>query len=225
MKNNTLSKAVKFWDRAASSYDREEKKDEEKYQKTINQLAQYLKSEYLVLDFGCGTGLISNEISPLVQQIHAIDFSHNMIELAKTKAQKHQITNVQYKQSTIFDDYLKPASYDVILCIHVLHLLESAERVVSRIHELLKPEGLIVSVTPCMAEKPFMNGLFSLLYKLGLTPKINPLKAQNLKKLFAEKNFKIIDHHLLPKTSNEYFIVCKKDHSGNNKLNLRALFD
>ncbi|WP_339609918.1 class I SAM-dependent methyltransferase [uncultured Roseivirga sp.] len=210
MKNNTLSKAVKFWDRAASSYDREEKKDEEKYQKTINQLAQYLKSEYLVLDFGCGTGLISNEISPLVQQIHAIDFSHNMIELAKTKAQKHQITNVQYKQSTIFDDYLKPASYDVILCIHVLHLLESAERVVSRIHELLKPEGLIVSVTPCMAEKPFMNGLFSLLYKLGLTPKINPLKAQNLKKLFAEKNFKIIDHHLLPKTSNQHFIVCKK---------------
>lgn len=218
MKNNTLSKAVKFWDRAASSYDREEKKDEEKYQETINQLAQYLKTEYLVLDFGCGTGLIANEISPLVQQIHAIDFSHNMIELAKTKAQKHQIKNIEYRQATIFDSYLKPASYDVILCFHVLHLLESAEQVVSRMHKLLKPEGLIVSVTPCMAEKPFMNGLFSVLYKLGLTPKINPLKLQDLKKLFTEGSFKIIDHHLLPKTSNEYFTVFKKQHIYSGQL-------
>lgn len=212
MKNNTLSKAVKFWDRAAISYDREEKKDKEKYQETINQLAQYLKPEYLVLDFGCGTGLIANEISPLVKQIDAIDFSQKMVDLAKTKAQKQQITNVQYKQVTIFDNYLKPASYDVILCFHVLHLLESVEQVISRMHELLKPEGLIVSVTPCMAEKPFMNGLFSVLNKLGLTPKINPLKLQDLKMLFPEENFEIIDHHLLPKTSNEYFIVCKKSH-------------
>ncbi|WP_421977074.1 class I SAM-dependent methyltransferase [Roseivirga seohaensis] len=218
MKNNTLSKAVKFWDRAASSYDREEKKDEEKYQETINQLAQYLKTEYLVLDFGCGTGLIANEIAPLVQQIDAIDFSQKMVDLAKTKAQKQQITNVQYKQATIFNDYLKPASYDVILCFHVLHLLESAEQVVSRMHKLLKPEGLIVSVTPCMAEKPFMNGLFSVLYKLGLTPKINPLKLQDLKKLFTEGSFKIIDHHLLPKTSNEYFTVSKKQHIYSGQL-------
>ena len=218
MDKNVFHKAEKFWDKAASSYDKEEKKDEEKYQKTIIKLAQYLKFEYSVLDFGCGTGLITNEISPLIQQVHAIDFSHNMIELAKAKAQEKQITNVQYRQATIFDNHLKPASYDVILCFHVLHLLESAEQVVSRMHELLKPEGLIVSVTPCMAEKPLMNGLFSVLNKLGLTPKINPLKLQDLKKLFTDGNFEITDHHLLPKTSNEYFTVSKKQNIYSSQL-------
>jgi 2-polyprenyl-3-methyl-5-hydroxy-6-metoxy-1,4-benzoquinol methylase len=60
--------------------------------------------------YGCGTGLISNEISneiaDNVKVIHAIDTSSKMIEIAKNKADGRKIENIDYAHSTIFDEGL-----------------------------------------------------------------------------------------------------------------------
>jgi len=80
------SKAVKFWDRTASFYDREEKKDELSYLNFIEKARKYLKANDTVLDFGCGTGLVCNEIAENVKMIYAMDISSKMIEIALNKA-------------------------------------------------------------------------------------------------------------------------------------------
>ena len=58
-------------------------------------------------------------------------------------------------------------TFDGILAFYILHLLEDSQMVIQRINELLKPGGLIISVTPCMGKKPFLNGIFSIFSKLG----------------------------------------------------------
>ncbi len=203
-------KVEKFWDRTAYNYDKEEKKDEQTYLRIIEKTRAYLKDADVVLDFGCGTGLISNEIAENVNQVQAIDISSKMIEVAKNKAIMRQIQNVDYAYTTIFDEKYKSGTFDVILAFYILHLVEDSKMVIQRIFELLKPGGLIISVTPCMGEKPFLNGLFSIASKLGFIPKIKPFKISELELLFKEANFEIIGIECLHKRTHQYLIIAKK---------------
>ncbi len=76
-----MKKSEGFWDKVANIYDKVEKRDEQIYINIIERTKKYLKISDTVLDFGCGTGLISNEIADDVKMIHAIDISSNMIGL------------------------------------------------------------------------------------------------------------------------------------------------
>ena len=205
-----MNKSEKFWDRMANYYDREEKKDELTYIKIIEKTKNYLKTSDIVLDYGCGTGLISNEIADNVKVIHAIDTSSKMIEIAKRKADGRKIENIDYEHSTIFDERYKRGSFDVILVFNILHLLEDTPKVMRRINELLKPGGLIISTTPCMGEKTFLSILLSLLSKIGLIPKIRSFKISELEDSIANVNFEIVETECLHQRSQQYFIVAKK---------------
>lgn len=173
---DSRNQAEKFWDRTANNYDKEERKDEQTYLSIIEKTRKYLKLSDIVLDFGCGTGLVSNEIAGNVKMVHAIDISSKMIEIAKNKAIGRKIQNIDYAYSTIFDDRYKKGSFNVILAFYVLHLLEDSQKLIQRMNELLKPGGLLISVTPCMGEKPILNSMLSIVSKIGIIPKIKPFK-------------------------------------------------
>lgn len=210
MKIDSLNKAEKFWDRTASNYDKEEEKDKKTYGQIIERTRNYLKSSDTVLDLGCGTGLVSNEISENVKKIDAIDLSSKMIEIAKTKAKKLKIQNIEYLHSTVFAAKLNLASYDIILCFYILHLLDNQQEIMRKIYGLLKTGGILISVTPCMGEKPIQGGLFSIFSKIRIVPKVSLFKQPDLERLLTAQNFIIIENECLPKTSNQYFIVSKK---------------
>lgn len=204
------SKAQKFWDRAAGSYDKEEKKDEKTYIQITNKLKAYLKPSHRVLDFGCGTGRIANEIAPCVQTIDAIDISSNMIKQARIKAEAQNIRNVEYSQTTLFDKKLATGGFDIIMAFYILHLAGDTQEVLQRIFKLLKPGGLLLAVTPCMAEKPFLNLLYSVLGRVGIIPKIASFTGYELEQLLVHERFIIAEHTKLIETSNQYFMVAKK---------------
>jgi 2-polyprenyl-3-methyl-5-hydroxy-6-metoxy-1,4-benzoquinol methylase len=206
----TLNKAEKFWDRTADYYDSEEKKDELTYLKFIEKTRKYLKVSDLVLDLGCGTGLVCNKIADDVELIYAIDISSKMIDIAKNKAIQCKIQNINYIYTTIFDKRFKGESYNVILIFNVLHLLDNSQVVIKRLNELLKPGGYIISATPCMGEKPILNSLFSIGSKIGITPDIQSFKTAELDKLFIKGNFEIIETDFLKKNSPQYLLIAKK---------------
>jgi 2-polyprenyl-3-methyl-5-hydroxy-6-metoxy-1,4-benzoquinol methylase len=205
-----MKKSEKFWDKMANNYDREEIKDEQTYKNIIEKTKKHLKNSDTVLDYGCGTGLISNEIADNVKVIHAIDTSSKMIEIAKIKSDGRHIKNIDYIHSTIFDERYKRASFDVILGFNILHLLEDTPKVMHRINELLKPGGLIISATPCLGKKTFLSILMSLVSKIGLIPRIVSFKISELKSIISNGNFEIVETECLCHYSQEYFIVAKK---------------
>jgi SAM-dependent methyltransferase len=63
------------------------------YINIIKRTKTHLKISDIVLDYGCGTGLISNEIAEYVKGIHAIDISSNMIGIAE-KRQKSETLQI-----------------------------------------------------------------------------------------------------------------------------------
>lgn len=207
---NTSNKAEKFWDRTANIYDQVEKRDEQTYSKIIEKTRKYLKDNDTVLDFGCGTGLVSNEIADNVKMVYAIDISSKMIEIAREKAIRNKIQNIEYVHTTIFDERFSQDSIDVIMVFNIMHLLEDPQKVIQRINELLKAGGIIISATPCMGEKPLLNSLLSIGSKIGITPEIISFKTNELENLFLKGNFELIETDYLKKNSPQYLLIAKK---------------
>jgi len=121
-----------------------------------------------------------------VKEIHAIDISYKMIEIAEEKAAISKIENVNFMQTDISDKRFKKESFDVILAFNMLHTLSNPQNVLRRIFELLKPKGLFISVTPCLGEKmsffiTIQILLVQILCKIGIIPiPIRRLKSSEL---------------------------------------------
>ena len=100
MKNET------FWDKRSKKYDDNIKKHNSLYKKTIDSTKSLLTNSDVVLDFACGSGEISLDIAPHVKQVHGIDLSVKMIELANQKARNRQADNINFDQIDAFDQRL-----------------------------------------------------------------------------------------------------------------------
>jgi len=204
-----MNKSEKFWDRMAKYLDRVERKDEATNIKIIEKTRNRLKISDNVLDYGCGTGTAAIEIAGSVKTVNGIDISSKMIETAKGKTVERKVNNIDFEQTTIFDEKLKKGSFDVILCFYLLHLVENTPKVMQRINELLKPGGLIISATPCI-RGTFMGVLLSPVSKIGLIPPIKYFKISELEDLITEGNFEIVETECLDKSGQQYFVVAKK---------------
>ncbi|NOQ27253.1 MAG: methyltransferase domain-containing protein [Bacteroidales bacterium] len=203
--------AEKLWDKLSVNYDKRVKKHEQTYIKYVEKTRKYLNAKDIVLDFACGTGLIANEIAEYAQKIYAIDISYKMIEAAKRKADEIKIKNIDFAQSSLFDDNYKKESFDVILTFNVLHILEDTQKIIQRINDLLKPGGLIISATPCLGERQtFLNIIIYLLQKIGLVRYMNLFKTHELEDLIAKGNFRIVETEIMHHSPTNYFIVAKK---------------
>jgi 2-polyprenyl-3-methyl-5-hydroxy-6-metoxy-1,4-benzoquinol methylase len=206
-----MHRSERFWDRRSIEYDRHESKHRQDLFKTIENAKKHLNASDIVLDYACGTGIITNEIADNVQEIHAIDISSKMIEVAERRAGEREIGNIHYAQSTIFDERYGEASFDVILAFSILHLLEDTRKVMQRISELLKPGGLFISATPCMGEKKsFLGVFFFLLSRTGIAPYMKFLKFSELESMIANGHFRIVEVEDLHQTPPNYFMVARK---------------
>lgn len=211
-----MNKSEKFWDQSADNYDKTEEKFEYIHSRTRENTKKHLKSSDVVLDYGCGTGTTACELSSLVREIHAIDISSRMIEIAQGKAVAKNVTNVDFEQGDIFDGRYKKGSFDVILAFNMLHTVPDPQSVVQRTLELLKPGGAFISVTPCLGGK--MSFLVSLqilvvriLLRVGIIPvPIRRLRSTDLEDLVADERFQIVDTEAVYKGASSYFMVARK---------------
>jgi 2-polyprenyl-3-methyl-5-hydroxy-6-metoxy-1,4-benzoquinol methylase len=208
--------AEKIFDLSANTYDKtEEKRFEPIHLKTLENTKKYLNDSDIVLDYGCATGTKALELAGHVQKIHGIDISSKMIEAAKRKAVERNIENVDFAQTTLFDERYKTESFDAILAFNILHLLEDHQHAMQRITELLKPGGLFITVTTCLAEKKsFLTNFqffpFRLLGKTRLLPSIKRFKFSELEDLIGNGSLQIIETEKLFHDMSFYFIAAKK---------------
>lgn len=212
-----MSKPKNFWDNASNNYDKTEERFEYIHQKSRKNTRKHLESSNVVLDYGCGTGTTACEIANDVKEIYAIDISSKMVEISKEKAAKKNIKNVTFTEGDIFDEKLKKESFDRILAFNMLHTIPNPENAVQRINELLKPDGLFISITPCLKDKmSFLVGLqirlVQIMCKIGIIPiPIRRIKSSDLDELITTGNFQNIDTEKIYKGASSYFMVAKKN--------------
>jgi len=179
--------------------------------KVIDLSKEYLNTSKYVMDFGCGTGSITNKFSAKAKQIEAIDYSEGMISVAIKRAADASIININYAEVSIFDERFKVNTFDVIMSFNVLHYIENMPELLSRINSLLKPSGVFISSTACLGEKK--NGirlLMWLLNKIKIIPKTRFYKKSNLEKLISDVGFEIIKSERVSSLP-EYFITAVKN--------------
>lgn len=202
-----MNKSERFWDRMSKNFDDQEKTNDKVFLKA----RKYLNSSDKVLDYACATGMYTFEAAGHVKEIHGIDISSKMIEVAKRNAGERQEQNVTFAQATIFDERYAKEPFDVILAFNILHLLGDLPEVVQRINELLKPGGLFISASACLGESgAFLRTLITLLGKTGLVPQVNIFKSSELKAFITGRGFQIIEVEKIPDSVSHYFIAARK---------------
>lgn len=202
-----------FWDWTAKTYDSSTQREEgdEWYSKMGERLSTRLEPHHKVLDFACGTGILTFKIAGAVKEVHGIDTSPRMIELAHQRARERAVGNVQFSRRTIFDEALGAASFDVVLAFNVLHLVEDPGAVLRRAGELTRPGGLVVSVTPCAGDAGrAVRMLLSLPNKIGLLPYFHKLRIADVSALVSEAGLEVVESDVLQDTVPSSFVIAQK---------------
>jgi len=96
-----------------------------------------------VLDFGCGTGLITLRIRPRVYSITGVDTSDGMLKVLKDKVNKQDLTNVKTHLLDPERGGLPDGPYDAIVSSMTLHHINDIATWLVRFHDLLVPGGRI----------------------------------------------------------------------------------
>lgn len=206
-----MDRDAKFWDRIAARYSKGPIADEAAYQKKLEVTREYLRPDMEVLEIGCGTGSTAIIHAPYVKHIQATDISSKMIEIAQGKADASNIANITFQQSTV-DDFSAPEqSYDTVLALSVLHLLEDRNGAIAKIHGLLKPGGIFVTSTVCLGDSMlhFIKLIAPIGNFLGLLPLLKVFTAKQLADSITDAGFEI-DHYWRPGKGKAVFIVAKK---------------
>jgi len=178
--------------------------------KIIESSKEFLEKDNYVLDFGCGSGAITNKLAKGAKAIEAIDISSGMLEFAKRQAERTSIDNINYIQTSIFDERFKNETFDIVLAFNVLHYIEDMPCHIERISRLLKPKGIFISSTACLKEKrSIIRYIVLLIKKLGIMPKTNFYKKIELEALIKNGNFDIMKSERISNLP-EYFIVSSK---------------
>lgn len=198
-----------FWDKVAPRYARSPIRDEASYQRKLAVTQEYFRPDWSVFEFGCGTGSTALIHAPHVKHIVATDVSRRMLDIAEAKARDAGIGNVSFRQGTLESLALEAGSFDAVLGLNILHLLEDVGAAIARVHALLKPGGVFVSSTALIGElKFYWRMLIPLMQAVGFAPHVSRFDKQALVGMLVDAGF-AIDYEWQPGRAS-VFIVAKK---------------
>lgn len=93
-----------------------------------------------ICDFGCGTGLLTEQLAGVAGSIDAVDTSPAMLEKLSSKIRQHGWTNV-----SIFTELPTPIKpYDLVVCSSVCSFLDDYPGTVKRFADSMQADGLFV---------------------------------------------------------------------------------
>lgn len=198
-----------FWDRVAPGYSKQPIADEESYARKLAATQALMRPDMQVLEFGCGTGSTALEHAPHVAHIDATDVSAAMIDIGREKAEQAGISNVSFRQSGL-EEFEAEASYDMVLALNLLHLLPDRAAVLEKIHRVLKPGGLFISSTVCLADRMwFMRPVIPVLQWIGKAPYVSFVGAEDLLREVAMAGFEEKEHWTHGR-ANSLFLIASK---------------
>jgi ubiquinone/menaquinone biosynthesis C-methylase UbiE len=208
---------VRFWDRIARKYAADPIKDMEGYARTLDRTRHYLRGTDTVLELGCGTGTTALQLALHVSRMVATDFSGEMIAIAREKAAAAACSNVEFAVATpehAADGAPWPdGSFDAVLAFNLWHLVADRTSAFVQVHHVLKPGGLFVSKTPCLADmNPLIRLAVPVMQLVGKAPTVSVFSATALEREIEAAGFAIVERgrHGSGRKDARIFIVARK---------------
>lgn len=111
--------------------------------------------EMRVLDYGCGTGLVSLFLAPHVRSVTGADNSPGMLDVLRRKIAESGIGNMDLLQLDLQYDRAPDAQYEMIVVSMAMHHIADLDRVLRAVYELTEPGGML-----CLADLDLEPGTF-----------------------------------------------------------------
>ncbi len=211
-KEANMPDKAKFWDGTAEKYSKQPIANQKAYEIKLDLTREYFTPDSQVLEFGCGTGSTAILHAPFVKHIDAIDVSQEMIRIAKDKLEPAGVQNVTFRVADMDGFQATPESYDAVLGLNILHLLDDRMAAMREVCKALKPGGHFISSTACLREKllfTLIDPLFPLMHALGQWPKVYRLSASRIQRDMEQIGFKTV-HYWQPDNGIGVFMVGQK---------------
>ena len=96
-----------------------------------------------VLDYGCGSGLVTLSFQPLVKSITGMDSSKKMLEVLQSKVEKKGLSNVRAQFIDLEQGTKVEARFHMVLTSMTLHHVREPVSFFDQLYSLLLPGGQI----------------------------------------------------------------------------------
>lgn len=105
-----------------------------------------LRSHYVLIDFGAGTGTRTIEAAALCARVIAVDPSDAMLGYIRTKAERRGLHNIEYARCGFLTYEHRGEPADVAVTRHALHHLPDFWKVeaLRRVYAVLRPGGTLL---------------------------------------------------------------------------------
>ena len=116
-----------------------------------------LPADANVLDAGCGTGEMSLRLGEAMPRatVLGVDIIENHLELARRRT-SHLGGRTRFENRSIFELGLPDASFDLVVCRHVLQAIPDADRALAELVRVARPGG---GTTTALGHLPFSADL------------------------------------------------------------------
>jgi 2-polyprenyl-3-methyl-5-hydroxy-6-metoxy-1,4-benzoquinol methylase len=119
------------------------------HQKIFNILSRSSRDSKWILDAGCGTGLLSVELARRGYPVVGIDKSPVMLDRAWKKKEKENLENLVFLSRDLNDKIYMPGfSFQRIILVHSLYLMEEPQVTLKNLSSLLPPGGEMIMCNP-----------------------------------------------------------------------------
>ena len=114
-----------------------------------------LRPDMDVLDFGCGTGLISLVLQPFVHSVTGVDSSQGMLDVFRRKILDNALQNVKASYLELDKGNVLSGRYHLVVSSMTLHHIKEFRPLLKQFYQVLHPSG-----TLCIADLDLDDGQF-----------------------------------------------------------------
>jgi ubiquinone/menaquinone biosynthesis C-methylase UbiE len=111
-------------------------------------LLEYIPDNYSgkILDVPAGTGILTYEKYKKMEnaRIICMDYSSDMLEMAKKRFNDNNIQNIDWKQADVGNIPFENETFDMVLSMNGFHAFPDKEKAFSEIKRVLKKGGLFI---------------------------------------------------------------------------------
>ncbi|AOG23742.1 class I SAM-dependent DNA methyltransferase [Acidovorax sp. RAC01] len=205
---------ARFWDRIAPKYAADAIADLAGYEATLRRVQGLLSTSQDVLEIGCGTGSTALRLAPFTRSLLATDVSPAMIDIAHQRLAGQPSPQLRFAVADADALAAGQGLYDAVLAFNVLHLVSDLDAALALAVQALRPGGLLISKTPCLAE---MNPLIPyvavpLMRAIGMAPPVLCFAEQRLEAALVQQGLQVVcaERHGTRGKDIRAFVVARK---------------
>ncbi|TFK34901.1 hexaprenyldihydroxybenzoate methyltransferase [Crucibulum laeve] len=162
--NYTLANQ-KHFDQSAQTYDSPQAIElARRSARAMRRVYEFDENTTCVMDFACGTGLISHQLAPYAQTIVGVDISQRMVDRYNEQVGNQGISHDEMQAICAdlqgVEGELDGMKFDIVVCASSYHHFDSISSITRTLAYFLKPGGTLLVIDLLKAEHLDLDALF-----------------------------------------------------------------